>query len=58
MELTGMRWLVPGAQAMLSLRSVYFNGDWSDFQQWRIESERKRLYPYEEEISNKIRAAA
>ena len=28
MELTGMRWCIPGAQAMLDLRAVYINGDW------------------------------
>jgi hypothetical protein len=46
MELTGMRWRVPGAQAMLNLRAVYINGDWDDFQQHRIAQERRRLYPY------------
>jgi hypothetical protein len=46
MELTGMHWRVPGAQAMLDLRAVYINGDWDDFQQHRITQERRRLYPY------------
>ena len=46
MELTGMRWRVPGAQAMLDLRAVYINGDWDEFQQHRIAQERRRLYPY------------
>jgi len=46
MELTGMRWRVRGAQAMLDLRAVYINGDWDAFQQHRIEQERRRLYPY------------
>jgi hypothetical protein len=46
MELTGMRWRVPGAQAILDLRAVYINGDWDAFQQHRIEQERCRLYPY------------
>jgi hypothetical protein len=46
MELTGMRWRVPGAQAILDLRAVYINGDWDGFQQHRIEQERCRLYPY------------
>jgi hypothetical protein len=46
MELTGMRWRVPGAQAILDLRAVYVNGDWDRFQEHRIEQERRRLYPY------------
>jgi hypothetical protein len=46
MERTGMRWRVPGAQAMLDLRAVYINGDWDAFQKYRIEDERRKLYPY------------
>ena len=46
MELTGMHWRVPGAQAMLDLRAVYINGDWDGFQQHRIAQERRQLYPY------------
>jgi len=46
MERTGMRWRVPGAQAMLNLRAVYINGDWDQFQNHRIKEERSRLYPY------------
>lgn len=46
MERTGMRWRVPGAQAMLNLRAVYINGDWDTFQNHRIQVERCRLYPY------------
>ena len=46
MELTGMRWRVPGAQAMLDLRAVYLNEDWDGFQVHRIKQERRRLYPY------------
>jgi hypothetical protein len=50
MELTGMRWRVPGAQAMLDLRAVYINGDWEGFQEHRIEQERRRLYPYRAQV--------
>ena len=31
MEGAGMRWTVTGAQAMLDLRSVFLNGDWSRY---------------------------
>jgi hypothetical protein len=46
MELTGMRWRVAGAQAMLDLRAVHINGDWDAFQQHRVQQEHRRLYPY------------
>jgi len=44
MELTGMRWRTEGAQAMLSLRAAYLNGDWDEFQQARRSKERDKLY--------------
>jgi hypothetical protein len=44
LEQTGMRWTVPGAQAMLDLRSTYINGDWHDFQEHRVQTEQNRLY--------------
>jgi hypothetical protein len=47
MERAGMRWTVAGAQAMLDLRTTYVNGQWHDFQAYRIKQERKRLYPYQ-----------
>jgi hypothetical protein len=46
MERTGMRWRIPGAQAMLNLRAVYLNDHWDQFQNHRIKEERRRLYPY------------
>ncbi|WP_254568327.1 ISKra4 family transposase [Oscillatoria sp. HE19RPO] len=47
LERTGMRWTIPGAQAMLNLRSTYINGDWDKFNQWRIQKEAERLYPHQ-----------
>jgi hypothetical protein len=44
MERTGMRWEITGAQAMLDLRSVYFNGDWADFLEDRVQREQEALY--------------
>ena len=58
MELTGMRWRIPGAQAMLNLRAVYLNGDWDAFQHHRIRAERRRLYPYLALVRRKQRNAA
>ena len=45
MERAGMRWKVPGAQAMLNLRTIYTNGDWTVFQDFRISLENECLYP-------------
>lgn len=58
MERTGMRWRTPGAQAMLDLRAVYINGDWDDFQQFRITNERRRLYPDRRKIMRMLPEAA
>jgi len=45
MERAGMRWKLPGAQAMLNLRTIYTNGDWTAFQDFRIALENDWLYP-------------
>jgi len=44
MELSGMRWTVEGAQAMLHLRSIYLNSDWKEFDEYRIQNEQNTLY--------------
>ena len=46
MERAGMRWTVPGAQAMLDLRTTYVNGQCEDFHRYRIAREKRRLYSY------------
>ena len=58
MELTGMRWRTEGAHAMLDLRSVFLNGDWDRFQQYRIEKKMRKLYPYGDLVMSKIKDAA
>jgi len=58
MELTGMHWQTEGAQAMLDLRAVYLNGHWEGFQQYRVETERAKLYPQRQEILSKHKKAA
>jgi hypothetical protein len=45
MERAGMRWKITGAQAMLNLRTIYANGDWTAFQDFRIALEKDLLYP-------------
>ena len=44
MERSGMRWTVPGAHAMLQLRSVALSDLWGPFMDFRIRSELTRLY--------------
>ncbi len=44
MERTGMRWEIEGASSMLQLRSLYLNGDWQAFINYRIECEQEALY--------------
>ena len=50
MERTGMRWKVPGARAMLELRTISINGDWAEFQRFRIDRENVRLYPHKQVV--------
>jgi len=44
MEQSGMRWTVAGAQAMLHTRAIYLNGDWDNFNDYRITREQTELY--------------
>lgn len=44
LEGTGMRWTVPGAQAMLHLRAIYLNGQWDEYVEYNIETEQDALY--------------
>ena len=46
MERAGMHWTPSGAQAMLDVRSTYINGDWEEYQSYRIRRETQRLYPH------------
>jgi hypothetical protein len=45
MERSGMRWTMPGAQAMLSLRSIAISGLWNEFMAFHTRLESRRLYP-------------
>jgi hypothetical protein len=46
MERAGMHWTPVGAQARLDVRSTYVNGDWEEYQAYRIQRETQRLYPH------------
>jgi hypothetical protein len=52
MERAGMHWTIPGAQAMLEVRSVYLSGQWQEFQAYRIEAETQRLYPHRQLVEH------
>jgi len=45
MERAGMRWTVEGAKVMLGLRTTLINGQWKEFQKYRVREEQQRLYP-------------
>jgi hypothetical protein len=57
MEGTGMRWRIRGAQAVLSLRAVHINGDWQAFQNYRIRTQIRQLYPHRPFICRLYRKA-
>ena len=44
MEGAGMRSELEGAQAMLSLRAIFLNGQWDDFIAYRIAKGQVSLY--------------
>jgi hypothetical protein len=53
MERAGMHWTVPGAQAMLDVRSIYVSGLWEEYQRYRIDQETERLYPHRKLVLNR-----
>jgi hypothetical protein len=58
MERAGMHWTVPGAQAMLDVRSIYVSGLWDEYQEYRIERETERLYPHRAMVEGAFTLAA
>ena len=50
-ELSGMRWTIAGAEALLHLRAVHENGDWDAYHAFRRRQRHQRLYavPYPDE---------
>jgi len=51
LERTGMSWTRPGAQSLLHLRAIWTCDQWAEFDQYRIELETARLYPYRDSLS-------
>jgi hypothetical protein len=58
MERAGMHWTVPGAQAMLDVRSIHISGWWQEYQQYRIEREVEKLYPHRSLVEQTCTMAA
>lgn len=46
LERAGMHWTMPGAQAMLDMRSIYVSGLWEEYQAYWVGRETERLYPH------------
>lgn len=44
-EISGARWGLEGAEALLKLRSIYQSGDWQDYWRFHIAREQERLHP-------------
>lgn len=42
MDITGARWSLSGAEAVLRLRSLYISGDWDDYWRFHLRQEHKR----------------
>ena len=51
MERAGMRWTIIGAQAMLNMRSVNLNGNFDEFNKYRIQQQTTKLYPHANDIT-------
>jgi len=45
MDITGARWSVEGAEAVLKLRAVRCNGDFNAYWQWHLDQERGGVHP-------------
>lgn len=44
MDITGARWGLPGAEAILKLRALISNGDFDDYWDYHLAQEHKRVH--------------
>ena len=58
MERAGMHWTVPGAQAMLDVRSIHVSGLWEEYQEYRIAGDVERLYTHRQLVEQAFALAA
>jgi len=45
LDITGARWGLDGAEAILTLRALISNGDFDDYWRYHLTQEHQRLYP-------------
>jgi hypothetical protein len=45
LDITGARWGLDGAEAILTLRAVISNGDFGEYWRFHLAREHQRLYP-------------
>ncbi|MFI9845205.1 hypothetical protein ACIHFD_49860 [Nonomuraea sp. NPDC051941] len=45
MDITGARWGLAGAEAVLKLRAVISNGDFEEYFAFHLQQEHQRVYP-------------
>jgi hypothetical protein len=43
-DITGARWGLDGAEAVLKLRALHANGDFEQYWPWHLRRERQRVY--------------
>jgi hypothetical protein len=46
MDVTGARWGLTGAEAILKLRAIRANGDWTDYWHYHLTQERRRVHEH------------
>ncbi len=44
MDITGARWGLEGAEAVLKLRALHTNGDFPDYWRYHLAQERRRIH--------------
>jgi hypothetical protein len=52
MEQGGMRWTLPGAEAMLNVRAVCASSEWPAFHSWRQSENRKTAHQHHDLVAN------
>lgn len=51
LAITGSRWSVPGAEALLQLRAIISNGDFDTYWQHHVRQEHTRLHPHPDQAT-------
>lgn len=56
LAITGSRWSVPGAEALLQLRAIISNGDVTAYWRYHVRQEHARLYPRPDQADYRLTA--